>query len=307
MKRVHKKACRQILGGCLHPYKAHMAGCCRGFYLTVEPMMGQYMVSVAASQPGTEGNGCLMEFLRQQQKGKPQLTGFQVGRHSVRFSIQIHGNAGKVSEAANSVLDPLIDYLAANSYRSGCSNCGGPISMEGQYEMDGVYSFLCGNCGSGLLEDAALEKSNAFLGLAGAVLGSLAGIALWLFFFWCGFVVGLAGMAIMKGASIGYQKLGGCLDKKGKAISLLAAIAAIFFANRLGCSLDAYFGLREYGYLFTEIFWGLEGFLAPSGMLYYYGGLFLGYLLTIAGMARFGETGFLVTSSGKRIRKVYRK
>lgn len=304
MKRVHKNACRQILGGCLHPYKSHMAGNFRGFYLTIEPRTGQYVVSVAASQPETGEDRGLKEFLRQQQEEKPQITGFCAGSHSIKFSVQIHGTARKVSETANSVLEPLIAYLAANHYRSGCESCGRPVSMEDQYEIDGAYAFLCSDCTLGLLGDGRLEKSNVFLGLAGAALGSLPGMALWLFFSWCGFIVGLAGAAIVKGASIGYQKLGNCLDKKGKVVSVLVTIAAIFLANRIGYAFHVYFELREYGHAFSEIFWELGWFLTPSGELYYYGGLFLGYLLTIAGMMRFGEAGAQAASSGQKIRKV---
>lgn len=87
----------------------------------------------------------------------------------------------------------------------------------------------------GLIKENAPQKANFFLGLIGALAGSLLGAALWIAIGFTGFIAGIAGFAMLKFALIGYQKLGGRLDKKGAVLCLLIAAAMIPTANVLEC------------------------------------------------------------------------
>ncbi|MCI8984002.1 MAG: hypothetical protein HFG78_16700 [Hungatella sp.] len=78
-----------------------------------------------------------------------------------------------------------------------------------------------------------LKKSNMFLGIIGAIGGSLIGVVLWLGISFVGFIAGIAGFAMLKFALLGYEKLSGRLDKKGAVISLVIAAGMVFFANVL--------------------------------------------------------------------------
>ncbi len=78
-----------------------------------------------------------------------------------------------------------------------------------------------------------LKKSNMFLGILGAVGGSLIGVLLWLGISLMGFIAGIAGFVMLKFALLGYEKLSGRLDKKGAVISLIIAACMVFFANVL--------------------------------------------------------------------------
>lgn len=77
------------------------------------------------------------------------------------------------------------------------------------------------------------KRSNVFLGIIGAVGGSLIGVALWLVISMVGFIAGIAGFLMLKFALLGYQKLSGKLDKKGAIISLFVAAFMVFGANVL--------------------------------------------------------------------------
>ncbi len=77
------------------------------------------------------------------------------------------------------------------------------------------------------------RKSNVFLGIIGALGGSLTGVALWLVLGFVGFIAGIAGFVMLKFALLGYQKLSGKLDKKGALISLFIAAFMVFGANVL--------------------------------------------------------------------------
>ena len=72
-----------------------------------------------------------------------------------------------------------------------------------------------------------------FLGIIGAIGGSLIGVALWLMISLIGFVAGIAGFVMLKFALKGYEKLSGKLDKKGAVISLVIAAFMVLFANIL--------------------------------------------------------------------------
>lgn len=78
-----------------------------------------------------------------------------------------------------------------------------------------------------------VRKSNMFLGILGAIGGSLLGVGLWLLISLVGFIAGFAGFVMLKCALKGYGKLSGRLDKKGAVISLVIAAFMVFFANVL--------------------------------------------------------------------------
>lgn len=77
------------------------------------------------------------------------------------------------------------------------------------------------------------RESNLFLGIIGAIGGSLVGVALWLVISLVGFIAGVAGFVMLKFALLGYQKLSGRLDRKGAFISLFVAAFMVFGANVL--------------------------------------------------------------------------
>ena len=78
-----------------------------------------------------------------------------------------------------------------------------------------------------------VRKSNVFLGILGAVGGSLVGVVLWIAISLIGFIAGIAGFVMLKFALKGYEKLSGKLDKKGALISLFIAALMVCFANVL--------------------------------------------------------------------------
>ncbi|MCI9048120.1 MAG: hypothetical protein HFG71_12810 [Hungatella sp.] len=130
-----------------------------------------------------------------------------------------------------------------------------------------------------------VKKSNVFLGILGAIGGSLLGVGLWLLISFVGFIAGFVGFVMLKCALKGYEVLSGRLDKKGAVMSLIITAFMIFFANgleyvialcRAFFELDASFDtiwyvVMNFGELMTETqSWG--GF---------YMNLVLGYGLSI--------------------------
>ena len=79
----------------------------------------------------------------------------------------------------------------------------------------------------------------------------------------------------------GYEILGGVLDKKGVAGSVIITIIMIYGANKFAWTWDAYDSLKGYGWSFTEVFRELGYILEESELTGgYITDLVIGYVLT---------------------------
>ena len=133
----------------------------------------------------------------------------------------------------------------------------------------------------------AQKDENVLLGIIGAIIGSLAGGALIIFFSSIGFVASLAGLAMAVCTLLLYEKFAGSISKKGIIISIIIMIAMTLLAENIAISLKAAKELKEYGYNlnFIDIFKNLYTFLRDDvlDMSSYISNLFMVYLFTILG------------------------
>lgn len=79
------------------------------------------------------------------------------------------------------------------------------------------------------------KKGNMFLGILGAIGGSLIGVGLWILIGFANFIAGIAGFVMLTFALKGYQKGAGKLDRRGALICLVIAAVMIPAANVLEC------------------------------------------------------------------------
>jgi len=116
---------------------------------------------------------------------------------------------------------------------------GGAGGWENQGRNTGAGNGGSGRDASGYPQSGSgvrlvpVRKSNMFLGILGAIGGSLLGVGLWLLISFTGFIAGFAGFVMLKCALKGYDNLSGRLDKKGAVASLVIAAFMVFFANVL--------------------------------------------------------------------------
>jgi hypothetical protein len=103
---------------------------------------------------------------------------------------------------------------------------------------DGYFSMLAPQSRLDVDETADGAKSNALLGIIGAILGAVLGGIVWIIIGKMGFIAGIAGFLMMSFAIKGYRKFSGALDKKGQIISVIIAFLMIFVANYLGYALE---------------------------------------------------------------------
>ena len=105
------------------------------------------------------------------------------------------------------------------------------------------------------------KNGNLFLGLIGAIGGSLIGVALWLVIGMVGFIAGIAGFLMLKFALLGYQKLSGKLDKKGAVLCLFIAAFMVFGANVLEFVISLCKAYFEYEASFDTIWFVVTNFI----------------------------------------------
>ena len=97
-------------------------------------------------------------------------------------------------------------------------------------------------------------KANIFLGMIGAVIGSLAGVLLWIAIDRIGFIAGISGVVMLIASFKGYALLGGRLDRFGTIFCIILSFIMIFVAVNAAVILIF---VEEYGI----------GFLRGTGLL----------------------------------------
>lgn len=175
------------------------------------------------------------------------------------------------------------DPIAAGG-QSGYGYAGaGAGSGQNQYGYTG--SAATGYTDGSGIRLVPVKKSNVFLGILGAIGGSLIGVALWILISAVGFIAGFAGFVMLKFALKGYEKLSGRLDKKGAVISLVIAAFMVFFANVLDYVVTMYYAFFQWDASFDTIRYVIMNFSSLMTEADTWGGFYLnlvlGYALSI--------------------------
>lgn len=168
--------------------------------------------------------------------------------------------------------------------QSGYGHAGvGAGSGQNQYGYTG--SAATGYTDGSGIRLVPVKKSNVFLGILGAVGGSLIGVALWILISAVGFIAGFAGFVMLKFALKGYEKLSGRLDKKGAVISLVIAAFMVFFANVLDYVVTMCYAFFQWDASFDTIRYVIMNFSSLMTEADTWGGFYLnlvlGYALSI--------------------------
>lgn len=141
----------------------------------------------------------------------------------------------------------LSRFFSENGFQNVCENCGTYVDEASYYRHGGEVNHFCSSCASEAEQiltnrrvAMASVKENTLLGLLGAMLGSLAGVALIVALGWLGFTASIAGIILAVGTLMGYKKLGGKLSVKGIVISIIVMLIMTYLANRLVMTLYIY-------------------------------------------------------------------
>lgn len=301
----------KVLDGSLSDSKTYLYGCYRGFYLTIQAVSGQYIIRINAISPFNDNNAQLNTFLQKQMDLSKKITNAAAYPNFLNLTVKGPALAKNIPDTLNGFINPVIDYLANNQYRSGCEYCGTTDDELACYEINGKTHYLCDACKGDIhaslqenQEAILAKKSNLAAGLVGAFLGSLIGCILWVLIYKLGYIAGIAGAVTGICAMKGYELLGGHLDKKGVIGSVIIMIVMIYFANKLAWSWEVYDAFKEYGISFSDAYRNLSAVLTEYDLTgSFYGDLIIGYLLTAVASFRSIVSTFKASTGSFTIHK----
>lgn len=236
-------------------------GTYNGFHSLIhfEKSSGLFWISIGIS--GNENNELLISVLSSMKKDR-RIVNFEVKTHHIRVSMKNLGLKNGIETKISSVYEELISFLSNNGYTSGCFITGENALRLSPYQVNDVLLLLSDNAVElvrSKLEDkqASIQRrnENVPLGIIGALLGALLGAGIWLGIGLLGYIVYLAGLAIIVLSFYGYKLFAGKMSKIGAFFSLIFSVAAVILANITHVSIEIYKHMKPlYDVTFMRVF-----------------------------------------------------
>lgn len=239
------------------------------------------------------------DFLENFAGGRKEIAGVMAEEYALHIAVQMRSYK-KTAESFHEVFQAVAEYLKANHFVSCCMQCGA-TAENGLYVLRDNCQFLCGDCavnaGDRLRELAAQQakvRSNLPMGLLGAFLGSLIGVAAWVLVYQLGYIAGIIGLLLLICALKGYEKLGGCADLKGVVATVLLSVVMVFVSLYLCYGIEVYKVFHGDGYNFLECLLAVPAALSANDLTAaFVRDLLVGYVFM-------GAAGFGVIASACR-------
>ena len=314
----NEKIRAEILNGGLADHKTYLSGYCRGYYMTFCTVEGGYLLTVSAFRETDPDNAALKAFLMQCQAGNKKIRFVDTAPYRFTIGLRLVNFTKKVPELVNGVMEPILNFLVSNGYRTGCGCCGDGVNALNCWSVNGELIHLCDSCAEEVgqaLKDAQAatkaKKGNFLTGVVGALLGAAIGCVVWVLIYMAGYIAGIAGLIMAVCAMKGYELLGGHLDKKGIIASIVILIAGVYFANKISYAWMFCDSLKDYGFTFFDAFRNLsallEEFTALSGedlVGGYTKDLLIGYGLTALATVTNIVNAFRTSNGSYKFRKM---
>lgn len=121
-----------------------------------------------------------------------------------------------------------------------------------------------------ILSSITVEKRSfpVFSGLVGALLGSIPGILLWIVLGQVGFIAGICGWLMIRGAMFGYNKLAHGIDRRGEIFSTIVALFMPIVSEYFSVAVSVYRSFHEtYGVTVMDAIDSVPLYLAEPDVL----------------------------------------
>ncbi|MDE6742876.1 MAG: hypothetical protein K2J95_03240 [Lachnospiraceae bacterium] len=224
-----------------------VCGMYKGYYVTVHMNQGfliRINYKLAENMDLNSFKNRAYGVLNQLRVTEKKVTQTNVGDYVIEVKLMPANLAKNTTPMIDSVTNHLIGFLQTEGAGTGCQMCGAEYDVS-SYDVNGAPHFLCSTCARQSLNQLEAErqskssvKSNLPLGIIGALIGSLPGVALWAIIFQAHWIAGVAGMVIFLGAMKGYEMLGKNVDRKGVVVCALITVIMIFLANDFALRLS---------------------------------------------------------------------
>ena len=164
--------------------------------------------------------------------------------------------------ACVAALSARVPGLCYGSDRRVLTEAGDPAALDGFYAPDDKADL---RVRERLDENGMPIRPNYALGILGALLGTALGMALWVGAGVAGYIIGLAGAAMVWFSLKGFQIFGGVLDRFGAVFSAALAALSVPFANYLVYVWSYYGAVGSSRYSFGRAFLDTWGAMRDSG------------------------------------------
>ncbi len=115
---------------------------------------------------------------------------------------------------------------------------------------------------------AEQRSLSVFGGVVGALLGCIPGVLLWIVLGQVGFIAGISGWLMIRGANFGYSKLAGGIDRRGQVISIVIALLMPIVSEYLGLGVTIYRAFHDsYGVTLAEAIRSVPLYLAEQDVI----------------------------------------
>ncbi|WP_394896125.1 hypothetical protein [Clostridium paraputrificum] len=151
------------------------------------------------------------------------------------------------------ILSKITHELSFNNLSSCCGLCGEVVSIS-PFAIDGTLVLCCDNCKNNVHADIAYKQesikdlpNNIPIGIIGGLLGSLIGVAAWMFVNYLGYISVLCAILLVFCCIGGYKKFGGRINISGVVITSVIIIIMVFLANYLSLGISLYSEFKDVG------------------------------------------------------------
>lgn len=175
----------------------------------------------------------------------PQKVSVKVGRYEINLNITLKGKKAQDVDTVVQAVTAAIDSLNT----AGCANCDvrGVIGETSVYSIKGNKALFTEESAEQMrhtinhaAEEYAQLKENPFLGIIGALLGSLVGALLIFLIARLGRISVLGSLVMGVAVAFGYKKLGKKITMVSGVVCAIIAIAMNYLTFRMDATLTVY-------------------------------------------------------------------
>lgn len=260
-------------GFTVNPESAVLFGNQAGYMISAVENTSQRMYYLTFPARPSQGVPALLpqNFLGQLKAQDKQIAGVMAEGYALYIAVKMKGYS-KTLAAFQRIFQAVIGYFQQYGFVSCCMECG-TTEAVGVYALKGSCQFLCDECAANaqarLQEMAASQMkviSNLPMGLLGAFLASLIGVAAWVLVFQLGYISGFVGLLLLFCALKGYEKLGGCMDRKGAIAVAVLSLIMVFASLYLCYGIEIFKVYQEDGFNIFQCLGAVPAVIEDNGL-----------------------------------------
>lgn len=219
----------------------------------------QFILLVSARPTSNEGVNAMVASLNQFVSDRKKTVNHASYLDMV-VTISIRDKGNNTISALKEAVEAATYFCNQYGFVPACKYCGNQTDL-GFFAIGGNVDTMCTECFNNnqmqMSNKAMTEANKQFnlpLGVLGAVLGALAGGAIWIITYQMGFLLFITGAVIVFLSCMLLNKMGGKFTTGGLVTALIISFAMIFIAEYLALGISFFIELNGDGYSFGEAF-----------------------------------------------------